>query len=111
MRTPYGADCKYYYADFHRGRQTQECRLPRRDRPNEKWTPDLCRACPVPRLLLANACPHLTFSGRIDRGFLGLNRKMIVEAACNKSGGPVAEPAVGCGQCHEDSPPIEFKLE
>ncbi len=111
MRTPYGADCKHYYADFNRGRQIQECRLPRRDRLNEKWTPDLCRSCPVPRLLLANACPHLTFTGHIDHGFLGLNRKMVVEVTCLKSGGPVAEPAIGCGQCHDSLPPIEFTLE
>jgi hypothetical protein len=111
MRTPYGAECKHYYADFNRGRRTQECRLPRRDRPSEKWTPDLCRACPLPRLLLANACPHLALSGHIDRGFLGLNRKMVVAASCPKSGGPVAEPAIGCGHCHDAEPPIAFKLE
>ncbi len=111
MRTPYGADCKYYYGDFNRGRNIQECRLPRRD--SESWTPDLCRTCPVPRILLANACPHLTFAGRVERGLLGLglNRKMTVTAVCDKISGPVAEPAIGCGHCHDGSPALEFTLD
>jgi hypothetical protein len=110
MRTPYGAECKFYYADFHRGRSTQQCRLPRRD-PDEKWAPALCRSCPVPRLLLANACPNLFLTGKIDRGFLGLNRKMTVDAFCRKSDSPIAEPAVGCGHCHEADPELKFNLD
>ncbi len=108
MRTPYGAECRHYYGDFNRGRNIQECRLPRRD--DAKWAPDLCRSCPAPRILLANACPHLTFSGRIERGLLGLNRRMTVTAHCTKSDGPVAEPAIGCGHCHEDLPPLNFNI-
>ena len=110
MRTPHGAECKFYYADFHRGRNTQECRLPRPDR-SEKWTPGLCQTCPAPRFLLANACQHLILIGEIDRGFLGLNRKMKVTASCRKSEKPVAEPAIGCGHCHESDPAIKFTLD
>ncbi len=109
MRTPYGADCKFYYADFNRGRRTQECRLPRYG--TERWTPDLCKSCPVPRLLLANACPHLILTGQIQKGFLGFNRKMLVAASCPKSEGPVAEPAIGCGHCHDSEPAFKFTLE
>lgn len=109
MRTSYGAECKHYYADFNRGRNIQECRLPRRD--SEKWTPDLCRQCPAPRIFLANACPHLSFTGKIERGLLGLNRRMTVAARCDKTNGPVAEPAIGCGRCHEDLPALKFDLD
>ncbi|MBM4424410.1 MAG: hypothetical protein FJ030_13650 [Chloroflexi bacterium] len=109
MRTPYGAECKHYYADFNRGRNTQECRLPRSA--SGKWTPDLCKACPIPRIQLANACPHLVLNGRIERGFLGLTRRMSMAATCSKASGPVAEPAIGCGHCHEDSPALQFSLE
>lgn len=111
MRTPYGTECKFYYGDFNRGRSIQECRLPRRD--SEPWTPDLCKACPVPRILLANACPNLTFIGKIERGLfgLGINRKMTVSATCDKTRGSVAEPAIGCGHCHEDLPELKFDLD
>lgn len=108
MRTPYGADCKHYYADFNRGRHVEECRLPRRD--SEKWSPDLCRTCPIPRFLLANSCPHLSFTGQIDPGILRFGRKMTVTAACSRIEGPVTEPAVGCGHCHDDAPPLKFTL-
>ena len=111
MRTPYGGDCKHYYADFNRGRATQECRLPRADAASEKWAPGLCRECPVPRIQLANACPHLILHGRINRGFLGLNRKMIVGASCRQTQEPVTEPAIGCGRCHEAEQPFRFTLE
>lgn len=95
MRTPYGADCRYYYEDFNRGRHVQECRLPRRD--SEKWTPDLCQNCPVPRISLANSCQHMLLQGHIERGFLGFGRKMTV-------------PAIGCPHCHDDLPPLQFIL-
>lgn len=109
MRTPYGAECRFYYADFNRGRQQQECRLIGPDG-QKKWTPDLCRACPVPRLLLANACPHLVYRGRIEAGLLGLNRKIVVTASCSKIHEPVAEPAIGCGHCHESDASFRFML-
>jgi hypothetical protein len=103
MRTPYGQECKYYYADFHRGRSTQECRLVDGNPESETWTPDVCRGCPVPEIQLANACPHLILSGRIVKGFLGFGRKMIIEAACLQTKRDVAEPQIGCGECHADS--------
>jgi hypothetical protein len=108
MRTPYGADCKFYYADFNRGRHTEECRLPRRD--SEKWTPELCRTCPVPRILLANSCQHMQLQGKLEAGILGFGRKMTVTASCPKFAGPVAEPAIGCPHCHDDLPPLKFTL-
>lgn len=110
MRTPSGADCKFYYADFNRGRSLQECRLPRRNDAAARWSPDLCKSCPAPRLLLANACPHLTLSGQISKGFLGFNRKMTVAASCSQIGGLVAEPAIGCGHCHEADSAFKFPL-
>ncbi len=103
MRTPFGQECKYYYADFHRGHNEQACRLVEAQAVTEPWQPDLCRDCPVPSILRANACEHMVLSARVVKGFLGFGRKLIVEANCLKSGGPVAEPHVGCGQCQGDS--------
>jgi hypothetical protein len=110
MRTPYGAECKFYYADFNRGRNLQECRLPGSD--SDRWTPDVCRTCPVPKILQANACNHLTLTGKIERNLfgLGLTRKMTVAASCRKATNPVTEPAIGCGHCHEDLPELKFTL-
>jgi hypothetical protein len=104
MRTPFGQECRYYYQDFHRGRSVQECRLVEQAPETEKWSSDLCRDCPVPGILRANGCPHMRLEGRVVKGFLGFGRRMLVTAYCSRSGGAVAEPPVGCGQCHLDTP-------
>lgn len=102
MRTPYGQDCKYYYADFHRGRNEQACRLVEAQPVSEPWQPDLCRACPVPSILRANACEHMVLTARVVKGLLGFGRKLIVEANCLKTNRAVPEPQIGCGQCNAD---------
>ncbi len=63
MRTPAGTECPFYYEDFHRGREHQECRLIERTPDGGKYTPDLCARCRVPRILQANACEHMVLEG------------------------------------------------
>ncbi len=99
MRTPAGSECRYYFEDFFRGRETRECRLLPAVTAHE-WRPALCARCPVPRILLANACPNLMLSGSVRSGWFGLGRHMVIGAACRKSGQSVREPEIGCGQCH-----------
>jgi hypothetical protein len=100
MRTPFGQECKYYYADFYRGRNQQACRLIEANPASEPWQPEVCRDCPVPGIQRANACEHLVLSGRVVKGFLGFGRKMAVEASCLKTKRAVPEPHIGCGECH-----------
>ncbi len=54
----------------------------------------------MPAILRANACPHMVLNGRVHKGVLGIGRRVEVSAYCTLSQGPVAEPEVGCGQCH-----------
>ncbi|MEP7199258.1 MAG: hypothetical protein ABI874_05510 [Chloroflexota bacterium] len=98
MRTPAGTDCKYYYEDFHR-RVLQECRLIARNPESLPWSPDLCAQCAVPRILQANQCAHLLLKATVVRRFLVL-RRVQVDAYCDAQHTPVAEPLVGCGECH-----------
>lgn len=100
MRTPAGSECRYFYGNYYRGRNTEECRLLVRD-----WKPELCKTCPVPGILRANSCPNLVLEGEVKRGFLGIGRHVKVTATCTKTLQPVAEPQIGCGQCHP-LPPI-----
>jgi hypothetical protein len=100
MRTPVGTECSFYYADFHRGRQRQECRLVGRSPRGGQWAPDLCARCRVPGIRQANACPTLVLEAQVQPGVLGLGRGIRIRARCTKSGGPVAEPEIGCGLCH-----------
>ncbi len=101
MQTPYGKLCQYYYADYYRGKETQECRLVQANAASEAWTPALCQTCPVPDILLANACPHLVLRARVGKTMLGLLRKIDLQVECRQYRVPVARPHVGCGHCHE----------
>jgi len=102
--TPAGTECHYFYADYYRGRDSQECRLIAQNPRSEPWTPNLCKSCPVPGILRANACPNLVLEGRVERRLLGLSRRVAVLAVCSKYTVEVAVPHVGCGHCHEERP-------
>jgi hypothetical protein len=102
MITPAGVECRYYYSDYFRGRERQECRLIAQNRQSEPWRPDLCKGCPVPGVLRANACPNLVMEAHVGRGFLGLGRRVLVAAVCAKHVVEVDKPQVGCGHCHEE---------
>jgi hypothetical protein len=102
MRTPAGFECKYFYANYYRGRNQQECRLIGKDPAKGQWTPGLCRDCPVPKITRVNACHHLLLDARVVKTWAGLGRKVEVSATCSKSLVEVVKPEVGCGHCHEN---------
>jgi hypothetical protein len=104
MLTPAGVECRYYYADYYRGREHQECRLLAQNPHTAPWRPEDCRTCPVPGILRANACPHMVLEGRITKRFLRLVRTVVVSAVCTKYMVDVPEPHRGCGHCHEERP-------
>jgi hypothetical protein len=104
VKTPYGFECRFYYADFYRGRSKQECRLIERNPASAPWEPSLCRNCPVPSILRANACPNMALEAQIVKGFLGLMRRVEVYAVCTLTATEVKEPHIGCGQCHQHRP-------
>lgn len=104
MLTPAGNECRYYYADYFRGRERQECRLLDQNPVSEAWRPELCKGCPVPGILRANACPNLVLEAIVVKRFFGLRRDVVVDAVCSKHLVAVSEPHVGCGHCHEERP-------
>lgn len=108
MITPAGVECRYYYADYFRGRERQECRLLAQNPESEPWQPKLCTGCPVPGILRANACPNLVLEGRVERRLLGLSRSVVVSAVCSKRLESGFDPHVGCGHCHEERPGAEL---
>lgn len=100
MRTPAGKECQFFYGDYYRGKNHEECRLLDQGNTTTKWTNELCNTCPVPDIQAANSCPHMVLSGDVVRQFIVFGRKVQVTAYCTKSEGEVSEPKVGCGQCH-----------
>ena len=101
MRTPAGVECRFYYEDFNRGRTVQECRLIRRNPRSGPWRPQLCKTCPVPDILRANACPNMTLEARVERRWL-VAKQVQARAFCSRTGEEVQDPRAGCGHCHED---------
>lgn len=104
MITPAGTECPYYYEDYHRGRDRQECRLIDRTPDSGTYTPDLCAKCPVPGIVRANACPNLVLEARANKRLLGFMRGVDISAYCTRSKQNVEEPQIGCGQCHLEFP-------
>ncbi len=107
MRTPAGKECRYYYEDFHRGRSRQECRLIAPGAGVETWRPADCGRCPVPEILWANSSEHLELAATIEPGlFLGLGRRVNVEAHCSKHEAAIDDPYVGCIACASERPSL-----
>ncbi len=108
MRTPAGKECKYFYGDYYRGRTLEQCNL--LQAAAQRWSPDLCRTCQIPTILQANACEFLQLRAVVNRQFAALlQRRVQVSAYCEKVNRSVAEPQIGCGECHPL--PAEFLVK
>jgi hypothetical protein len=100
MRTPAGFECSYFFGDYFRGKNHEECRLIGNVPPPNQWTRDLCKSCPVPGIQRANSCQNMNLSARVNRQFFGLRKQVEVKAFCMKRNCPVTDPYIGCGECH-----------
>jgi len=100
MRTPYGRECRYFYGDYYRGRNLEQCRLIQSKEDSRKWEPSLCKACPVPGILTNNACQNMVLSASV-KNLLGI-KKVKVAAYCLKSHRAVKDPNIGCELCHQE---------
>lgn len=107
MKTPAGKECRFYYANFHRGHSDQECRLMVSKANSETWTPSDCSLCPVPEILQANSSPNLVLEGKITTTFWRFGRKVVVRAYCTKHLIDVPVPQVGCPECAKERPGLD----
>lgn len=105
MRTPAGQECRYFYGDYHRGKNHEECRLLH----PQEWEASLCATCPVPGILRANTCEYMKIQANVYRPFFILKPRVRVSAYCEKTNQNVKEPHIGCGECH--TLPDVFKRE
>jgi len=106
MKTPAGTECPYFYGDYYRGKNSEECRLLSGDRVGQKWSANLCKTCPIPGISRANACKNMTLYATTKSGFLK-NRRVEVTAWCSKSKSEVKVPEIGCELCHQGFDLIE----
>jgi len=104
MRTPAGAECHFYYEDYNRGRNIQECRLLKHATGSGQWKPRDCSNCPVPEILWANASEYLELRAVVRTGFLGFDRHVEVMASCSKHHTIIQDPYTGCQECAKERP-------
>jgi hypothetical protein len=102
MRTPAGTECPYFYEDWNRGRERQECRLILKNPESLPWAPADCAKCAVPAILRANGSEDLALSVTVKKR-LGLVRSVVVTAECKKHGSPIPDPYVGCPACRAEA--------
>ncbi len=100
MRTPYDKECPYFFGDYFRGRNHEECRLVEGSGDSKQWTSKLCKNCPVPSIIQANACSNMILEGNVGKIVLGFGKHMQISAYCKKTNKKVKEPHIGCGECH-----------
>ena len=105
MRTPAGKECRYFYGDYYRGRNQEECRL--LELASLSWKPELCSTCPVPDILMANACPHMILEPKLERPFPFIKQQVKVKTFCTKTLRDNFDPHIGCGECHELPFPLD----
>jgi hypothetical protein len=111
MRTPAGKDCRFYYQDFHRQREVQECRLVKENPASMNWQPSDCAKCQVPDILGANSSKFLELELTIKSQLFGFVRKVDVKASCMKHKVEIADPFVGCEKCNAERPGLEMFIK
>jgi hypothetical protein len=105
MKTPAGKECKYFYGDYFRGRNHEECRLLGPD-----WVRSLCSECPVPGIGRANACETMRLQAEVIRPFWAFFRKRVkITASCEKTGRTGFDAHIGCGECHPVPPVFQVR--
>jgi hypothetical protein len=107
MRTPAGKDCRYYYQDFHRGRNLQECRLIQGNPESLPYRPVDCTNCPIPDILKANASKYLELTLTIKPRLLGIGRRHEVKATCLRHKIEIEDAFVGCPLCNKERPGVD----
>ena len=106
MKTPAGRECPHFYGNYFRGRNVEECRLLQLN--GQQWSSDLCQTCPVPDIARANSCQHMKLKATVVRPLTAVfQRRVQVNAFCEKTRRDVSEPQIGCGECHD----LPFKFE
>jgi hypothetical protein len=107
MRTPAGKECRFYYQDYNRGRNVQECRLIKANPESLPWRPKYCSMCSMPDILNANSSADLELKLTVKPLVLGLGRRLEVIAACRKHRIVIEDPYIGCPKCIAERPELD----
>ncbi|MFN8446261.1 MAG: hypothetical protein U0175_36055 [Caldilineaceae bacterium] len=91
--------CRYFYGDYFRGKNKEECRLLAANPNNERpWQRKHCNTCPVPEIVIASNSRDLALEAEIKRKFLWSEQVEITLAVCSKHVRELSDPLY-CPDC------------
>lgn len=94
-------NCRYFYGDYHRGKNKEECRLLAANSENKiAWKRSFCDSCPVPELLIMSNSRDLVLEAEAKRRFLR-ERVEVTFAICNKHLLQLDDPKF-CPKCAQE---------
>lgn len=98
-KMPKPVNCRYFYGDYFRGKNKEECRLldanPKNERP---WQRKHCDSCPVPEIMIASNCRDLVLEAKVERKFLWNEQVEVTLAVCTKHMRELSDP-LHCPDC------------
>ncbi len=93
--------CPFYYSDYYRGRETEECRLIGRNPQSRPWRRALCDSCPVPDIMRQTDCTDLALEAEVGRRLLILDQVQVTYAVCLKHKTELQNPR-HCPACAQE---------
>ncbi len=101
--SPKPVNCRYFYGDYFRGKNVEECRLIARNPDSQRpWRRKLCDSCPIPELIITSQCRHLELEATVERKFLR-DQVEVTFAICTKHLIELDDPSY-CPQCRLEGP-------
>lgn len=94
-------NCRYLFADYHRGRDLEECRLIKRNADSRPWRRPLCDSCPVPGILRETNCEEIALEASVTKKW-GLIERVEVYAVCARHLIELNNPKF-CRRCAEEN--------
>lgn len=90
--------CLYFYGDYHRGANREECRLLGANPDNPiPWKRSHCDTCPVPEILITSNCRTLALEAEVRR-YLMRERVEVTFAVCTRHLEQMEDPHF-CPRC------------
>jgi hypothetical protein len=91
-------NCRYFYGDYHRGKNKESCRLLESSPDNtRRLRRALCNTCPVPELIIASNTRDLALEAKIQRKFFS-ERVEVTFAVCTRHMEELDDPHY-CPKC------------
>ncbi len=97
MKKP--VNCRYFYGDYFRGRNKEECRLIDANPTNQHpWKRKLCDSCPVPEIIITSSSRDLGLEAEVKQGWLWNQQVNVTFAICRKHMRQLEDPH-NCPEC------------